>query len=44
MTKDPICGMTVDETTARQAERDGQMFYFCGEGHFFARQGAASVV
>jgi Cu+-exporting ATPase len=32
MTKDPICGMTVDETTARQAERDGQMFYFCGEG------------
>ena len=31
MTKDPICGMTVDETTALHAERDGQMFYFCSE-------------
>jgi YHS domain-containing protein len=27
--KDPICGMTVDETTALHAERDGKMFYFC---------------
>ena len=31
MTKDPICGMTVDEATALRAERDGQMFYFCSE-------------
>jgi len=31
MTKDPICGMTVDETTALHAERDGQTFYFCSE-------------
>jgi YHS domain-containing protein len=23
-TKDPICGMTVDEATALQAERDGK--------------------
>lgn len=31
MTKDPICGMSVDEVTALRAERDGQMFYFCSE-------------
>ena len=31
MTKDPICGMTVDATTALHAERDGQTFYFCSE-------------
>jgi P-type Cu+ transporter len=31
MTKDPICGMTVDEATALRAERDGQTFYFCSE-------------
>jgi P-type Cu+ transporter len=30
-TKDPICGMTVDETTALNAERDGKKFYFCSE-------------
>jgi len=30
--KDPICGMTVDPATARHAERDGKMFYFCCEG------------
>ncbi len=29
MTKDPICGMMVDEATAPCAERDGQTFYFC---------------
>jgi len=29
---DPICGMTVDETTARHEERDGNSFYFCSEG------------
>jgi Cu+-exporting ATPase len=31
MAIDPICGMTVDETKARSAERDGQTFYFCSE-------------
>ena len=31
VTKDPICGMTVDEATALRAERDGKMFYFCSE-------------
>jgi len=31
VTKDPICGMTVDETTALHAERDGKTFYFCSE-------------
>ena len=32
MTKDPVCGMTVDEATAIHAERDGKTYYFCGEG------------
>ena len=31
VTKDPICGMTVDETTALHAERDGNKFYFCSD-------------
>lgn len=31
MAKDPICGMTVDESTSLRAERDGQAFYFCSE-------------
>ena len=31
MTIDPICGMTVDEATARSAEREGRTFYFCSE-------------
>jgi Cu+-exporting ATPase len=31
MTKDPICGMSVDEATAIQAERDGKTFYFCSD-------------
>jgi P-type Cu+ transporter len=31
VTKDPICGMTVNETTAINAERDGKTFYFCSE-------------
>jgi Cu+-exporting ATPase len=30
-TKDPVCGMTVDESTARHAERNGQTFYFCSD-------------
>src|SRR6266478_585266 len=29
LSKDPICGMMVDEATALHAERDGQTFYFC---------------
>ena len=31
VTKDPICGMTVDETTDLKAERGGKNFYFCSE-------------
>jgi P-type Cu+ transporter len=31
VTKDPICGMTVDAATALRAERDGKTYYFCGE-------------
>lgn len=31
MAIDPICGMTVDESTGRHVERDGQTFYFCSE-------------
>lgn len=30
-TKDPICGMIVDEATALPADRDGTKFYFCSE-------------
>jgi Cu+-exporting ATPase len=32
VTKDPMCGMTVDPATALRAERDGKTFYFCSEG------------
>ena len=32
VTKDPVCGMTVDEATAIHAERDGKTYYFCSEG------------
>jgi YHS domain-containing protein len=31
LTKDPICGMSVDEGTAIHAERDGKTSYFCSE-------------
>lgn len=31
LTKDPVCGMTVDEATALHAARDGRTFYFCSE-------------
>jgi Cu+-exporting ATPase len=31
VTKDPVCGMTVDEATALHAERGGETFYFCGD-------------
>jgi len=29
--KDPICGMTVDEATSHHSERDGKTYYFCSE-------------
>ncbi len=32
VTKDPICGMAVDESTALHAEHKGKTFYFCSEG------------
>jgi YHS domain-containing protein len=31
VTKDPICGMSVDKSSALSAERDGQTFYFCSD-------------
>jgi Cu+-exporting ATPase len=31
VTKDPVCGMTVDETSAHHIERDGKTFYFCSD-------------
>ena len=31
MVIDPICGMAVDEATARRVERDGTTVYFCSE-------------
>jgi Cu+-exporting ATPase len=31
VTKDPICGMTVDPASARHAERDGKTSYFCSD-------------
>ncbi len=31
VTKDPVCGMTVDPATALHAERDGETFHFCSE-------------
>ncbi len=31
VTKDPICGMTVDAATAIHAEREGETFYFCSD-------------
>ena len=32
MAIDPVCGMTVDETTAESAVRDGVTFFFCCKG------------
>jgi Cu+-exporting ATPase len=29
--KDPTCGMSVDEATALHSERDGKTYYFCSE-------------
>ena len=31
VTKDPVCGMIVDEATALHAERNGKTFYFCSD-------------
>ena len=31
MKNDPICGMTVDESSAISTTRDGEIFYFCSE-------------
>jgi len=31
MAKDPVCGMSVNESTAVKVERDGQTYYFCCE-------------
>ena len=33
MATDPICDMTVDEASALNAERDGQIFYYGDSGH-----------
>ena len=30
-TKDPVCGMNVDEASALHAERDGKTLYFCSD-------------
>jgi YHS domain-containing protein len=33
MTKDPVCGMTIDEKTApAKSEYQGQTYYFCMPG------------
>ncbi|MCX8520763.1 MAG: YHS domain-containing protein [Rhodoferax sp.] len=40
--KDPICGMAVTEQSFHHAERDGQVYYFCGakcKGRFMAQSG-----
>jgi YHS domain-containing protein len=29
VTKDPTCGMVVDETTLLRVHRDGKLFFFC---------------
>ncbi len=31
VTKDPMCGMSVDPRTALHTDRDGQTFYFCSD-------------
>jgi YHS domain-containing protein len=31
MAKDPICGMTVDESSPLRAERDGETYFFCSD-------------
>ena len=45
MAKDPICGMTVVETSSLHAERGGKTFFFCSEHcrQKFVRQPAAEA-
>ncbi|MFQ5627908.1 MAG: heavy metal translocating P-type ATPase [bacterium] len=46
MTKDPICGMAVEESSSLHAERDGETFYFCGkhcQEKFLAQTGMATA-
>ena len=47
VTRDPVCGMEMDEKTALRAERDGKKFYFCGadcrEKFLSTRPGAKTV-
>lgn len=46
MAIDPICGMTVDESTTRRAERDGRTYFFCSDHcrqKFLAMKPAAEV-
>jgi len=31
VTKDPVCGMTVDPAKAIHADRDGKTTYFCSD-------------
>jgi YHS domain-containing protein len=31
VSKDPVCGMIVDEATALHAERDGKTVFFCSD-------------
>jgi YHS domain-containing protein len=31
VTKDPVCGTIVNDTTALRAQRDQKLFYFCCE-------------
>jgi len=32
MTKDPVCGMKVDEETATSVTYEGKIYYFCSYG------------
>ena len=43
MTKDPICGMTVDPESSLHATRDGKEFHFCGKQCFDQFVSAASA-
>ena len=31
VTKDPVCGMSVDESSALSTKRNGKTFYFCSD-------------
>jgi Cu+-exporting ATPase len=32
LTRDPVCGMTVEPTTASHMEHNGSTYYFCSDG------------